>query len=580
MAKFKDILSKKIDSITVAAALVALSSLASRLLGVVRDRILAGQFGAGATLDIYYAAFRIPDLIFNLIVLGALSAGFIPIFTSLLKGGEATTEGRESSAEIKARSNNQEESLQSATSGLNTASEEDNLEKDNNEAWRLANNVLNFLLLGLFVLSAVGIIFAPALTRIIAPGFDSESQALTAVLTRIMFLSPIFLGLSGIFGGILQSFKRFLVYSLAPIFYNVGIIIGALYLVPRLGVAGLAWGVVLGAFLHMVVQWPSVCRLGFRYKFLLQARDVAVRRLGRMMVPRTLSLAISQINLVVITILASRLSSGSLAVFNFANNLQSFPIGIFGVSFAIAAFPSLAASAFNRERLTADFSKTIRQILFFIVPATVLIIALRAQIIRVVLGTGNFDWNDTILTMNTLGYFVISLFAQATIPLLVRVFYARENSATPFYLGLVTVAANIVLSLILGPLMGVAGLALAFSIANIINFILLWICLSFSIGALDLGRILISVFKFSISAVAAGGAAQIMKVIVWPFIDMTKFSGVFIQLVAAGLAGILVYALFCFLFRSEELFGFLAAARRRLPFKKVKVGDQGEALGI
>ncbi|MFA5000379.1 MAG: murein biosynthesis integral membrane protein MurJ [Patescibacteria group bacterium] len=574
MAKFKDILSKKIDSITVAAALVALSSLASRLLGVVRDRILAGQFGAGQTLDIYYAAFRIPDLIFNLIVLGALSAGFIPIFTSLLKGGEATTEGRESSAEIKARSNNQEGSLQSATSGLDAASE-----ANNNEAWRLANNVLNFLLLGLFVLSAVGIIFAPALTRIIAPGFDSESQALTSVLTRIMFLSPIFLGISGIFGGILQSFKRFLVYSLAPIFYNVGIIIGALYFVPRWGVAGLAWGVVLGAFLHMVVQWPSVCRLGFRYKFLLQARDVAVRRLGRMMVPRTLSLAISQINLVVITILASRLSSGSLAVFNFANNLQSFPIGIFGVSFAIAAFPSLAASAFNRERLTADFSKTIRQILFFIVPATVLIIALRAQIIRVVLGTGNFDWNDTILTMNTLGYFAISLFAQATIPLLVRVFYARENSATPFYLGLVTVAANIVLSLILGPLMGVAGLALAFSIANIINFILLWICLSFSIGALDLGRILISVFKFSISAAAAGGAAQIMKVIVWPFIDMTKFSGVFIQLVAAGLAGILVYALFCFLFRSEELFGFLAATRRRLPFKKAKIGDQGEALG-
>ncbi len=547
---FRRLFRQQINSITIAAALVALSSLASRFLGVIRDRILAGQFGAGTSLDIYYAAFRVPDLIFNLIVLGALSAGFVPIFTSLIKDFSC------------------EHKTDCGSDGKNK------------DSWDLANNVLNLLLVGLIVLSAIGIIFAPFLTKLITPGFGLEEQATTTALTRIMFLSPLFLGISGILGGILQSFKRFFVYSLAPIFYNIGIIIGALYFTQWWGLYGLAWGVVLGAFLHMAVQIPSVYYLGFRYKFKIVWREANTWKIGRMMIPRTLSLAISQINLVVITIIASSLSSGSLSIFNLANNLQSFPIGIFGISFAIAAFPALSESAFDKEKLTANFSSTMRQILFFIVPATVLIIALRAQIIRVILGTGQFNWQNTISTMNTLGFFALSLFAQATMPLLIRVFYARHNSSTPFYLGLFSIILNIGLSFFLGSSLGVAGLALAFSIANILNFVLLWIWLYFTIGNLDISNILISVLKFTASAIAAGLAAQIMKVVVWPFIDMTKFSGVFIQLIASAGAGILVYGLFCYLFKSEELFGFLASLQNRWPFKKVKIDDQGEARGV
>jgi putative peptidoglycan lipid II flippase len=546
----KKIFKKQINSITVAAALIALFSLASRFLGIIRDRILAGQFGAGTTLDIYYAAFRIPDLIFNLIVLGALSAGFIPIFSALIKDFKCE------------------------------AGQECDPRYQNREAWDLANNVLNLLFIGLVLLSTMGIIFAPALTRLITPGFSPAESALTAALTRIMFLSPLFLGISGVLGGILQSFKRFLIYSLAPVFYNLGIIIGALYFVNWWGIYGLAWGVVLGAALHLAIQIPTVYHLGFRYRFKIIWRDINTWRIGKMMIPRTLSLAISQINLLVITVLASNLASGSLTVFNFANNLQSFPIGIFGISFAIAAFPALAEFAFNKDKLTENFSNTMRQILFFIIPVTVLIVALRAQIIRVVLGTGNFGWRDTIMTMNALGFFALSLFAQATIPLLVRVFYARHNSSTPFYLGLITVGVNIVLSFWLGDKMGVAGLALAYSLANILNLILLWAWLYVKVGTLDLGNIIIAVMKFAAAAVAAGLAAQITKVLVWPFIDMTKFSGVFIQLIAAAAAGILVYIAFCYLFKSEELFGFLAALRNRWPFKKVKIDDQGEARGV
>ena len=547
---FKNFFKRQINNITVAAALIALSSLASRFLGIVRDHILAAQFGAGTTLDIYYAAFRIPDLIYNLIILGALSAGFIPIFTSLIKDFKCEP-----------------------GQGCDPTSH-------NKEAWDLASNVLNYLFLGLGFLSIIGIIFAPALTRLITPGFGPEEQMKTAALTRIMFLSPLFLGISGILGGMLQSFKRFTIYSLAPVFYNLGIIAGAVFFVKWFGIFGLAWGVVLGAALHMLIQLPTVYHLGFRYKFKIKRSDLNTLKIGRMMIPRTLSLAISQINLVVVTALASNLAGGSLAVFNFANNLQSFPIGIFGISFAIAAFPSLAANAFDKEKLTAHFSQSFRQILFFIIPSTILIVALRAQIIRVVLGSGNFNWQDTILTMNTLGIFAISLFAQATIPLLVRVFYARHNSRTPFYIGLFTVAVNTALALYLAPRYGVIGLALAYSIDNILNFILLWIWLTRKVGNLDIKRILISSLKFIFSALAAGGAAQITKALIWPFIDMSKFSGVFFQLTVSGLTGVLIYAFFCYLFNSEEFMDFIVALGKRLPFKKIEVDDQGEARGV
>ena len=539
----KQIFSKSIDNITLAAALVATSSLPSRVLGVLRDRILAGAFGAGVALDNYYAAFRIPDLIFNLVVLGALSAGFIPVFTNLIKKRK----------EQKGK---------------------------NNEAWRLVNNLLNSLLILLTLLSVAGIIFSDNLTRLITPGFELEQQQEVAALTRIMFLSPIFLGLSGIMGGVLQSFKRFLVYSLTPIFYNLGIIIGALYFVNIWGLAGLAWGVVLGSFLHFVIQLPTVYNLGFRYRAIISWRDKSIRKIAVMMVPRTMSLAISQINLVVITVIASSLESGSLTAFNFANNLQAFPVGIFGISFAIAAFPVLAENANNYQKLTSNFSKTMRRILFFVVPATVLIVALRAQIVRVVLGTGNFDWRSTFMTMDALGFFALSLFAQATIPLLTRMYYAKHNSKTPFYFGLISIAVNIVLSVYFGKSMGVAGLALAFSIANIINFILLWAWLYVKVGALDFSRIILSFLKFSFAAVGAGLATQISKFLVWPLIDMTTFIGVFSQLLFSSLVGLLVYLLFCYLLESEELVHFITILKKRWPFKKIKVGDQGEARGI
>lgn len=540
--------SGQINSITIAALLVALSSLVSRFLGIFRAKILANEFGAGDMIDIYYAAFRVPDLIFNLLVLGALSAGFIPILTGLIKDYECKR----------------------------------CLFRTNEKAWSFCSDILNIISFCVIVLSLLGMFFAPWIMKLVVPGFDPEKQRLTAELTRIMFLSPIFLGISSVFGGILQSFKRFFVYSLAPIMYNIGIIIGALYFVPLWGVEGLAFGVVLGAFMHMFVQLPTVFILGFKYKpkFFIPWRDKKIKEMLVMMVPRVMSLAISQINLIVITIIASTLVSGSLTVFNFANDLQSLPVGVFGISFAIAAFPTLSGLAFDKKKLSREFSSVFRQILFFVVPSTVLLLTLRAQIVRVIYGAGKFSWEDTILTIDTLGFFTVSLFAQATLPLLVRVFYARHNAKTPFFIGLFSVGVNIILSLFLSEKFGVSGLALAFSIASIVNFVLLWIMLHLEIGNMEEFRILVSAAKFSISAIACGLAVQGTKLLVWPYVDMTRFWGVFTQGFLSGVAGILVFIAFCSLLKSEELFDFWESLKRRLPWKKVETGDQGEARGI
>jgi putative peptidoglycan lipid II flippase len=359
---------------------------------------------------------------------------------------------------------------------------------------------------------------------------------------------------------------------------------------------GLAYGVVLGAFLHMLIQLPSVFKLGFNYSLRFDLKDAVTKKILVMMIPRTLSLGIAQINLVVITVIASTLSQGSLSVFNLANNLQSFPLGIFGISFAIAAFPTLSAVAFKNKELIDTISKTLRQILFFIIPSTVLLLTLRAQIIRVVLGSGQFNWEDTILTMHALTYFAISLFAQAAIPLLARAFYARQNSRMPFYVGLVSVIANIILSWRLPQLitcgnyletgenicrpLGIDGLALAFSISSMINFVLLWLVLRLELNGLDEKRVATSTIKLIAAGVISAVAIQGTKLLVWPYIDMSRVWGVLAQGAVAGSAGILIYLMACSFLKSEEFFDFWGSFKRRLPWRKVGVVDPGEARGI
>ena len=536
---FKKILGVSSTSVASAAFIIGFLSIASRLLGVVRDRILASSFGAGQTLDLYYAAFRLPDLVFNLLVLGALSAGFIPIFTKLLHN-----------------------------------------EENPRAHWDLANNVFNSLFFGLLIICGLGILLAPWLVEIIAPGFPQSVHGEIVLLTQIMFLSPFFIGLSSIAGSILQSFQRFLIYSLAPVLYNVGIIIGALYFAPHWGIFGLAWGVVLGSIMHFTIQLPLLFKLGFRYQWLFNWRDKALRTMYSMMTARTLGLAITQINLIVTTMIASTLAEGSLAVFNLANNLQSFPVGIFGISFAVAVFPLLSSVA--DELFIERFSKTFRQIIFCIVPATVALIILRAQIVRVILGAGKFNWEDTIHTIDAVGFFALSLFAQATVPLLARAFYAKHDSKTPFYIGLISAVVNVALSLIWAHNLGVAGLALAFSASTIVNFLLLFVLLRRRVGRLDEKRIIISLAKCSAAGISMALVIQAMKLLIWPYLDMTRLWGILLQGSLAGIFGLIVYFAVCSLLKSEEFNELWQATKIKLfaSAKKLKAEDQSEVQGL
>ena len=276
----KKIINFKSKNISSAAIILAVSYLCSRIIGLIRDRLLAGTFGAGDELDIYYCAFRIPDLVYSLIVMGAISAGFIPVFISYRS------------------------------------------KKNSGKEWILANNILNLILFSTIIICGILIIFTPFLVPLIAPGFSREKILWTVKLTRIMFLSPIFLSVSAILGGILQSFKKFFIYSLAPIMYNLGIIFGILFLIKPLGLYGLAFSPVLGAFLHMLIQIPSTISCGFHYRFILNLFDKGIRRILRLMPARTLSLAVSQINFLGMTIIASFLSSGSITIYNFSYNLS------------------------------------------------------------------------------------------------------------------------------------------------------------------------------------------------------------------------------------------------------------------
>ncbi len=521
-------------TITSAAFILGAATILSKILGLIRDRLLAGRFGAGDELDMYYAAFRIPDFVFNILIIGAISAAFIPVFAATWS-------------------------------------------RNQKEAWRVANGVLNLFLSVLIFLSLILIIFCPLLISIIAPGFEGGKKEITVILTRIMFLSPIFLAASNIFSGILQYFKRFLIYSLAPVMYNIGIIFGIFFFVPKFGVYGLAFGVVFGAFLHMVIQIPSTKFCGYRYHFIFDIYNQGIRKIIKLMIPRTIGLGASQVNLIVITAIASTLASGSVAIFNLSNNLQYIPIGIVGISFATAVFPSLSQefASDQKKEFIRKFSSTFRQVLFLIIPISAMIFILRAQIVRLVLGTGQFSWSDTRLTAASLGIFGLGILAQSLIPLVSKAFYALHNTITPVIISIVSIALNIGFSFLfvwvfsfnnafynfifenlkLQGIDGISilGLPLAFSLAGIFNFVLLIFMLYKKAGDLDFKKILNYFFKTLIATLLMSEVVYLGLYFLADVVDMQTFFGVFLQSAGATGAGLIVYILIA---RFLELYKF------------------------
>lgn len=490
-------------------------SLLSKVLGLLRDKILAHIFGAGDVLDVYYAAFRLPDLVFNLLILGALSAGFIPIYL-----------------EVRQKS------------------------KEDSEA--LSASIFNIIFIALSIFTLAIIIFAPSFMKAVAPGFGVEKRAIAATLTRIMAFSSLFLGLSAVFGGILQGRRRFLAYAVAPLFYNLGIIFGAVLIVRFFGVYGLGAGVVLGAFLHFISQMIASRGIGFNFNFkqiISPQIKVNAIKIFKLMVPRIIGTAVSQFNIFVVTIFASGIAAGSIAVYSFASNLAALPVDLFGLSYAIAVFPSLGEDAAKGDikKIISNVSAAIGRMLFFIIPSTILFLLLRAQIVRVVLGSGRFDWPATIRTANALAFFALSMFAAALLPLLVRVFFALKDTKTPLFAAIAAALTNIFFCAALREPFGVAGLAAAFSLSAVLNLIILYVLLKIRLGSLGEWTILPSIFKISLSALPMALTIQILKYPLARILDLQTFWGIFLQGAIAGLFGLAVYIGLNLLLKTKEI---------------------------
>lgn len=541
----KKILNGQTKSITLASFILGVAYLGSAILGLLRDRLLASHFGAGDELDIYYAAFGIPDFVALLLIMGAVSAVVIPVFS------EYFTRSKE-------------------------------------EAWEFLSALLNLFLISLISVSIILVIFAPYLISLIAPGFSEEKKALAVELTRIMFLSPILLGISNIISGVLQVFHRFFVTALAPLMYNLGIICGILFFVPIIGIAGLAWGVVFGGFLHFLIQLPALISSGFHYKRISFLSHSSIPKTLKLMIPRSLGLAAGQINMLVIIRIASAVS-GSIAIFNLANNLTSLLIGLVGISFSTAVFPSLSL-AFSRkakEEFSHKFSLAFRQILFLIIPLSCLFFILRAQIVRIVLGAGKFGWVDTRLTAACLGIFSFGLFAQALILLISKTFYATHNTRIPALVSVTTVILNACLSLLFAWLLSfqnifyyffesflklrgiekisIVGLALAFSLSGIFQFFLLLIYLYKKLGDLNFGKVWLSFRKIAVATVLMAICVYSMLYLLafLPFINTDTVIGLFLQAGFASFLSLLIYIIASFLLKSPELLIFLSSLERR-----------------
>ncbi len=520
-----------------ATAIIAILTLVSRLMGFVRDLFLASQLGANIQTDIYFTAFRIPDLIYNLLILGTLSAAFIPVFT-------------------------------------------DYYLKNKTEAWKIANSVLNLGIILVGGLSVIIFIFAKPLVSIVAPGFNEAALDQTASLTRIFLLSPIIFTISSVFSSTLISFKKFIWVNTAPLFYNAGIIIGIIFFWPMWGLTGVALGVILGAILHALIQLPQLIGLGFQWRPIIAWKNTGVKKVVSLFLPRVLGLDISYVNLIIVSIVGSTLVSGTISAFNFANNIQSVPLGIFAISTTLAVFPVLSEEYAKKQynSFINTFNRAFVRILFFILPLSILMLLLRAHVVRLLLGYGACDWTCTITTFDALGLLSISLVAQSLVPLLSRAFYARQNTKIPLFISLAAMAINGILSWQLAYGLGIIGIALGFVIASAFQLILLMIYLhkeiQYDLKSNKIIResdyyIVSSSTKIMISAMVSGLVAYGLLYGIALFVNTHTVLGILIQAGFAGMAAVFVYLILTMWFHIPEAISIKSALSRTTKFFNV-----------
>lgn len=491
----------------------------SRVTGLAREVVIGAQFGTSPQLDAYLAAFRLPDLLFQLVAGGALGSAFIPTFAAHWAHDQRAA------------------------------------------AWRLFSRVLNLMTLllvviALLVMGAAG----PLVEWVIAPGFAPEQQALTAQLMRLMLISTVVFGASGLIMGALNATQHFLLPAAAPVFYNLAIILGAWLLAPHIGIFGLVVGVVSGAVVHLLVQLPGLWQVRAHYTLTLNVQDQSVREVMRLMGPRVLGLFFVQMHFLVNTILASGLTSGSLSALNYAWLLMLLPQGIFAQSIATAIFPTFATQVATGQvtALRHTFGQILRIILFFTIPAALLLYLLRIPLVAVLFQRREFTAESTALVGYTLQFYAAGLIAHSVVEIAVRAFYALHNTWTPVIVGVGAMLINIGLSFWWVQGLGHGGLALANSTATTLEMVLLLWLLRRQLGG----------FAYRPLGLAIGRqclAAGMMGAGVWGWLhwqplasSSSLVSTVGGLLIAGGL-----YLGATFLLRSEELQPALSMLRHR-----------------
>ncbi len=543
VTRFFSFLGKEIRGLHEAAYLLAIFSLISQVLGLLRDHLLASAFGAGQTLDIYYAAFRIPDFLFVSV------ASLVSVYVIIPFISERLTD---------------------------------------KEALRVfMGNVATCFGIFIVIVSGIAFIAAPLLLSWLFPTLYLERGSELLLLTRILLLQPIFLGFSNLFAGVTQAYHKFILYSASPILYNVGIILGVVLLYPLYGVGGLAMGVVFGAFLHLLIQVPFLIQEGILPYRIQKLRIREMMNVVKTSLPRTLGLSLGQIVLLALISFASSLVPGSIAVFTFAFNLQSVPLTIIGVSYSVAAFPTLARlfSEGNREAFFENIVAAARHIIFWSFPAIVFVIVLRAQLVRVILGSGQFDWPDTRLTAAALALFVVSIAAQALVLLISRGYYAAGKTSKPLSVNLFTSIASVLVSFLLLQYFnthigfeefvenvlrvddvtgaGVLMLPLGFSLGALLNAIVLLSL--FQIDFADFSPALtVTVWQSSLASFGGGVVAYLGLQIFDDLFNINTFLGIFLQGALAGLLGLIAWIGILVLLKNQELRETWKALRSRL----------------
>ena len=523
--KFFGFLYKETNTLNQAALLLGLFAFLSQVLAFLRDRLLAHIFGASMELDIYYAAFRIPDFLFVTVASVVSLSVLIPFI------------------------------IEKETQSLAALRD-------------FVNNIFSFFSLLIILVSGLAFFLIPTVSGILFKGFSGPALVEVIFISRILLLSPIILGFSNLFGSLTQAYNRFTIYALAPLLYNAGIIVGIILLATRWGVRGVAIGVIVGASLHALVQVPFVLKAGLFPRFSPKFNLALITEVMKVSLPRTLTLSMSSIAMIFLVSFSSLVATRSISVLSFSFNLQSVPLSIIGVSYSLAAFPTLSRRfrENNLEAFKQQMAFTARFIIFWSLPITAFLIVLRAQIVRVILGSGLFDWDDTRLTAASLALFALSSMFQCLLLLFMRGFYSAGFTKKPFFINLVSIAVMTASAwglvkifylsegfryfvsalLKVEDLSGTAVLMLplSFSLATIINGLIHWAAFEREFRGFSRG--VVKTFFNGLGASVIMGATAYAGLNIFAFLlDTTSLVGIFLQGFGAGLlavaAGVVVF---------------------------------------